>query len=49
MKSLAGGTFGMSVQRPSTVDFRPWYMDRSPDRSLRPKNSGVPVRTQGAG
>ena len=34
----SGSTFGMSMHLPSTSYFQPWWMQRRPHSSLRPKN-----------
>ena len=38
----SSGSFGMSTQRPVTSYFQPWYEQRSPHSSLRPKKSDAP-------
>ena len=42
LKSDSAGSFGMSMQRPSTSNFQPWYTQRRPLSSLRPKKSDAP-------
>src|SRR5215467_5672124 len=38
---LSGGSDGMSTQLPAESNFQPWYTQRSPASSLRPKNIGA--------
>src|SRR6266496_5645550 len=42
LKSDSIGSLGMSTQLPWTSNFQPWYTQRSPLSSLRPKNSDAP-------
>src|SRR5436309_8399033 len=42
LKLHSAGSFGMSTQVPFTSNFQPWYTQRSPPSSLRPKNSEAP-------
>src|SRR5215216_4786065 len=42
LKSDSGGSLGMSTQVPSVSNFQPWYTQRKPFSSLRPKNSDAP-------
>ncbi len=41
LKTLSGGSDGMSTQLPAASNFQPWYTHRSPHSSLRPKNIGA--------
>ena len=38
---LPAGSLGMSSSSPVTLNFQPWYTQRSPPSSLRPKNSSA--------
>ena len=38
LKLDSAGSDGMSTQSPFTSNFHPWYTQRSPHSSLRPKN-----------
>jgi len=42
LKALSAGSFGMSTHRPDTSNFQPWYTQRIPQSSLRPKKSAAP-------
>jgi len=42
LKFDSGGSFGMSTQAPVVSNFHPWYTQRSPASSLRPKNIEAP-------
>ena len=37
LKLLSAGSEGMSTQSPFTSNFQPWYTQRMPHSSLRPK------------
>ena len=42
LKSDSAGSLGMSTHVPSASNFQPWYTQRRPASSLRPKNSEAP-------
>src|SRR6185436_14429553 len=42
LKLLSAGSDGMSTQAPVTSNFQPWYTQRRPSSSLRPKNIEAP-------
>src|SRR5882724_4052924 len=42
LKLLSSGSLGMSTQWPSQLYFQPWYKQRRPSSSLRPKKSEAP-------
>src|SRR5262252_9595841 len=42
LKSDSAGSLGMSTQVPWASNFQPWYTQRRPASSLRPKNSEAP-------
>src|SRR4051812_7325499 len=42
LKLDSAGSDGMSTQLPSTSNFQPWYTQRRPSSSLRPKNIEAP-------
>src|SRR5438093_3971444 len=42
LKLLSSGSLGMSTQWPSQLYFQPWYTQRRPSSSLRPKKSDAP-------
>ena len=42
LKSDSAGSLGMSTQWPAASNFQPWYTQRRPSSSLRPKNSDAP-------
>src|SRR6184192_2368123 len=42
LKLLSSGSLGMSTQCPSQLYFQPWYTQRRPSSSLRPKKSDAP-------
>src|SRR5207249_6617798 len=42
LKALSAGSLGMSIHWPDTSNFQPWYTQRIPHSSLRPKNSDAP-------
>ena len=41
LNRLSGGSDGMSTHAPLASNFQPWYTQRSPHSSLRPKNIGA--------
>ena len=43
LKLLSGGSLGMSTHLPVSSNFQPWYPQRSPSSSLRPKKSEAPL------
>src|SRR2546426_5674696 len=42
LKLLSSGSLGMSPQCPSQLYFEPWYTQRNPSSSLRPKKRDAP-------
>jgi hypothetical protein len=42
LKLLSAGSDGMSTQAPVVSNFQPWYTQRRPSSSLRPKNIEAP-------
>src|SRR2546428_5469856 len=42
LKLLSSGSLGMSTQWPSQLYFQPWYTQRRPSSSLRPKKRDAP-------
>src|SRR5213594_956322 len=42
LKLLSSGSLGMSTQCPSQLYFQPWYTQRRPSSSLRPKKRDAP-------